>query len=68
MELPFSGLEMTFIIIAFIIFSLFSLASVCTQPDPSTHIYTSTPTKILIFHLYTVSHKSEYIPHIFVNI
>ncbi|KAJ8000420.1 hypothetical protein DPEC_G00179950 [Dallia pectoralis] len=33
MELPFSGLELTFIIIVFIIFSLSSLASVCTQPD-----------------------------------
>ncbi|CAK6973984.1 hypothetical protein D9C73_002465 [Scomber scombrus] len=28
MELPFSGFELTFIIIAFVIFSLFSLASV----------------------------------------
>uniref|UniRef100_A0A672ZPU5 Small integral membrane protein 31 n=1 Tax=Sphaeramia orbicularis TaxID=375764 RepID=A0A672ZPU5_9TELE len=32
MELPFSGFELTFIIIAFVIFSLFSLASVCIQP------------------------------------
>uniref|UniRef100_A0A3Q2ZRN6 Uncharacterized protein n=1 Tax=Kryptolebias marmoratus TaxID=37003 RepID=A0A3Q2ZRN6_KRYMA len=37
MELPFTGVELTFIIIAFVIFSLFSLASVCLQPrgDPS---------------------------------
>ncbi|XP_071261122.1 small integral membrane protein 31-like, partial [Salvelinus alpinus] len=33
MELPFTGLELAFIIIAFIVFSLFGLASVCTQPD-----------------------------------
>lgn len=33
MELPFSGFELTFIIIAFVIFSLFSLASVCFQPE-----------------------------------
>lgn len=33
MELPFSSFELTFIIIAFIIFSLFSLASVCIQPQ-----------------------------------
>uniref|UniRef100_A0A3Q3M9U1 Uncharacterized protein n=1 Tax=Mastacembelus armatus TaxID=205130 RepID=A0A3Q3M9U1_9TELE len=32
MELPFSGFELTFIIIAFVIFSLFSLASICIQP------------------------------------
>ncbi|XP_032381608.1 small integral membrane protein 31, partial [Etheostoma spectabile] len=36
MELPFSGFELTFIIIAFIVFSLFSLASVCIQPE-ATH-------------------------------
>uniref|UniRef100_A0A3P9MS10 Uncharacterized protein n=1 Tax=Poecilia reticulata TaxID=8081 RepID=A0A3P9MS10_POERE len=28
MEVPFSGFELTFIILAFVIFSLFSLASV----------------------------------------
>lgn len=33
MDLPFSGFELTFIIIAFVIFSLFSLASVCIQPQ-----------------------------------
>uniref|UniRef100_A0A4W6ELX2 Small integral membrane protein 31 n=1 Tax=Lates calcarifer TaxID=8187 RepID=A0A4W6ELX2_LATCA len=33
MELPFTGFELTFIIVAFIIFSLFSLASVCIQPQ-----------------------------------
>lgn len=33
MELPFSGFELTFIIIAFIIFSVFSIISVCVQPD-----------------------------------
>uniref|UniRef100_A0A3Q3IMW8 Small integral membrane protein 31 n=1 Tax=Monopterus albus TaxID=43700 RepID=A0A3Q3IMW8_MONAL len=32
MELPFSSFELTFIIFAFIIVSLFSLASVCIQP------------------------------------
>uniref|UniRef100_A0A8C9YZW0 Uncharacterized protein n=1 Tax=Sander lucioperca TaxID=283035 RepID=A0A8C9YZW0_SANLU len=36
MELPFSGFELTFIIIAFVIFSLFGLASVCIQPE-ATH-------------------------------
>jgi len=33
MEVPFNGFELTFIIIAFVIFSLFSLASVCIQPQ-----------------------------------
>ncbi|KAG7221909.1 hypothetical protein INR49_016935, partial [Caranx melampygus] len=33
MELPFTGFELTFIIVAFTIFFLFSLASVCIQPD-----------------------------------
>uniref|UniRef100_A0A3Q1I5U1 Small integral membrane protein 31 n=1 Tax=Anabas testudineus TaxID=64144 RepID=A0A3Q1I5U1_ANATE len=33
MELPFSSFELTFIIVAFVIFSLFSLASVCIQPN-----------------------------------
>uniref|UniRef100_A0A3Q2FPM6 Uncharacterized protein n=1 Tax=Cyprinodon variegatus TaxID=28743 RepID=A0A3Q2FPM6_CYPVA len=33
MEVPFSGFELTFIILAFVIFSLFSLASVCIQPE-----------------------------------
>uniref|UniRef100_A0A3P8RCN0 Small integral membrane protein 31 n=1 Tax=Astatotilapia calliptera TaxID=8154 RepID=A0A3P8RCN0_ASTCA len=33
MELPFTGFELTFIIVAFIIFTLFSLASVCFQPQ-----------------------------------
>uniref|UniRef100_A0A3B4V8V8 Uncharacterized protein n=1 Tax=Seriola dumerili TaxID=41447 RepID=A0A3B4V8V8_SERDU len=33
MALPFTGFELTFIIVAFIIFSLFSLASVCIQPE-----------------------------------
>lgn len=38
MELPFTGFELTFIIIAFVIFSLFSLASVCIQAEnPGTH-------------------------------
>uniref|UniRef100_A0A3P8UCY2 Uncharacterized protein n=1 Tax=Amphiprion percula TaxID=161767 RepID=A0A3P8UCY2_AMPPE len=31
MELPFSGIELTFIIVAFVILSLYSLASVCIQ-------------------------------------
>uniref|UniRef100_A0A3P9BMG3 Small integral membrane protein 31 n=1 Tax=Maylandia zebra TaxID=106582 RepID=A0A3P9BMG3_9CICH len=41
MELPFTGFELTFIIVAFIIFTLFSLASVCFQPQaarPGTHL------------------------------
>uniref|UniRef100_A0A3B4ZJ32 Small integral membrane protein 31 n=1 Tax=Stegastes partitus TaxID=144197 RepID=A0A3B4ZJ32_9TELE len=40
MELPFSGFELTFIIIAFVIFSLFTLASVCIQPqeDEPVHV------------------------------
>uniref|UniRef100_A0A3Q1EN52 Small integral membrane protein 31 n=1 Tax=Acanthochromis polyacanthus TaxID=80966 RepID=A0A3Q1EN52_9TELE len=33
MEVPFSGIELTFIIIAFVIFSLYSLASVFIQPQ-----------------------------------
>lgn len=33
MELPFSSFELTFIIVAFVIFSLFGLASVCVQPQ-----------------------------------
>ncbi|KAM8880197.1 LOW QUALITY PROTEIN: small integral membrane protein 31-like [Spinachia spinachia] len=33
MELPFSGFELTFIIVAFVIFSLFGLASVCIEPE-----------------------------------
>uniref|UniRef100_A0A667ZGV4 Uncharacterized protein n=1 Tax=Myripristis murdjan TaxID=586833 RepID=A0A667ZGV4_9TELE len=33
MELPFTTFELTFIIIAFSIFSLYSLASVCIQTD-----------------------------------
>uniref|UniRef100_A0A3B5KR95 Small integral membrane protein 31 n=1 Tax=Xiphophorus couchianus TaxID=32473 RepID=A0A3B5KR95_9TELE len=33
MEVPFSGFEITFIILAFVIFSLFSLASVCIQKE-----------------------------------
>lgn len=36
MELPFSSFELTFIIIAFVIFSLFSLASICVQPQEGT--------------------------------
>lgn len=36
MELPFSSFELTFIIVAFVIFSLFSLASVCIQPQEGT--------------------------------
>lgn len=33
MDVPFNGFELTFIVIAFIVFSLFSLASVCFQPQ-----------------------------------
>ncbi|CAL8330422.1 unnamed protein product [Merluccius merluccius] len=33
MELPFTAFELTFILIAFIIFSLFTLASIYYQPD-----------------------------------
>ncbi|TKS68403.1 hypothetical protein D9C73_002465 [Collichthys lucidus] len=33
MDLPFTGFELTFIIIAFVIFSLFGLASVCIQQE-----------------------------------
>uniref|UniRef100_A0A3B3HE59 Small integral membrane protein 31 n=1 Tax=Oryzias latipes TaxID=8090 RepID=A0A3B3HE59_ORYLA len=32
MELPFTSFELTFIIIAFLVFSLFGLASVCIEP------------------------------------
>ncbi|CAJ1052527.1 small integral membrane protein 31-like [Xyrichtys novacula] len=35
MELPFTGFELTFIIVAFFIFSLFSLASVFFRPQES---------------------------------
>uniref|UniRef100_A0A8C6PBS3 Uncharacterized protein n=1 Tax=Nothobranchius furzeri TaxID=105023 RepID=A0A8C6PBS3_NOTFU len=33
MEVPFTGFELTFIVLAFVIFTLFSLASVCLQPQ-----------------------------------
>lgn len=33
MELPFTRLEMAFILLAFVIFSLFTLASIYTNPD-----------------------------------
>uniref|UniRef100_A0A672H1E0 Small integral membrane protein 31 n=1 Tax=Salarias fasciatus TaxID=181472 RepID=A0A672H1E0_SALFA len=33
MDLPFSSFELTFIIIAFVVFSLFSVISVCIQPQ-----------------------------------
>lgn len=33
MELPFTNLEMAFILLAFVIFSLFTLASIYTSPD-----------------------------------
>ncbi|KAF3687818.1 hypothetical protein EXN66_Car003490 [Channa argus] len=33
MELPFSNFELTFIVIAFVFFSLFTLASVYIQPN-----------------------------------
>lgn len=33
MELPFTNLEMAFILLAFVIFSLFTVASIYTNPD-----------------------------------
>lgn len=33
MELPFTNLETAFILLAFVIFSLFTLASIYTNPD-----------------------------------
>uniref|UniRef100_A0A8C4S3A8 Small integral membrane protein 31 n=1 Tax=Erpetoichthys calabaricus TaxID=27687 RepID=A0A8C4S3A8_ERPCA len=33
MELPFSNFEIAFILIAFIVFSLFTLASIYSQPE-----------------------------------
>ncbi|KAM5175568.1 small integral membrane protein 31 [Callospermophilus lateralis] len=33
MELPFTNLEVAFILLAFVIFSLFTLASIYTSPD-----------------------------------
>ncbi|KAM5264309.1 small integral membrane protein 31 [Ctenodactylus gundi] len=33
MEFPFTNLEMAFILLAFVIFSLFTLASIYTTPD-----------------------------------
>ncbi|XP_038304536.1 small integral membrane protein 31, partial [Canis lupus familiaris] len=33
MELPFTSLEIAFILLAFVIFSLFTLASIYTNPD-----------------------------------
>lgn len=33
MELPFTNLEMAFILLAFVIFSLFTAASIYTNPD-----------------------------------
>nr|XP_039334953.1 small integral membrane protein 31 [Saimiri boliviensis boliviensis] len=35
MEFPFTNLEMAFILLAFVIFSLFTLASIYTTPDDS---------------------------------
>uniref|UniRef100_K9IFR0 Putative conserved plasma membrane protein n=1 Tax=Desmodus rotundus TaxID=9430 RepID=K9IFR0_DESRO len=35
MELPFTNLEMAFILLAFVIFSLFTAASIYTNPDPA---------------------------------
>ncbi|KAF6097227.1 small integral membrane protein 31 [Phyllostomus discolor] len=35
MELPFTNLEMAFILLAFVIFSLFTAASIYTDPDPA---------------------------------
>ncbi|CAG5928640.1 unnamed protein product [Menidia menidia] len=43
MEVPFNGFELTFIIIAFVIFSFYSLASVCIPPwntEPETETFT----------------------------
>uniref|UniRef100_A0A8C5HCJ5 Uncharacterized protein n=1 Tax=Gouania willdenowi TaxID=441366 RepID=A0A8C5HCJ5_GOUWI len=34
MDLPFSSFELTFILIAFFVLTLFILASVCIQPQP----------------------------------
>ncbi|KAL6110872.1 uncharacterized protein ACO6RY_19870 [Pungitius sinensis] len=41
MELPFSGFELTFIFVAFVIFTLFGLASVCIEPEdrPEESVY-----------------------------
>lgn len=33
MEVPFSGFELAFIVVAFVVFSFFSVASVCIRPD-----------------------------------
>ncbi|KAJ8399288.1 hypothetical protein AAFF_G00413260 [Aldrovandia affinis] len=33
MELPFTNFELAFILIAFVVFTLFSLASVYSEPD-----------------------------------
>lgn len=33
MELPFTNLEIAFILLAFVIFSLFTVASIYTNPD-----------------------------------
>lgn len=33
MELPFTNLEMAFILLAFVIFTLFTVASIYTKPD-----------------------------------
>lgn len=33
MELPFTNLEVAFILLAFVIFSLFTVASIYTNPD-----------------------------------
>ncbi|CAL8286382.1 unnamed protein product [Arctogadus glacialis] len=35
MELPFTGFELSFLLIAFIVFSLLSLASICYEADAS---------------------------------
>ncbi|KAB0343170.1 hypothetical protein FD755_020126 [Muntiacus reevesi] len=38
MELPFTNLEMAFILLAFVIFSFFTLASIYTDPDEKNEV------------------------------
>lgn len=68
MELPFTGFELTFIIVAFIIFTLFSLASVCFQPQaarPGTHLASDITTETNVSlcnadYLCSISEKDVY--------
>lgn len=59
MDLPFTGFELTFIIIAFFIFSLFSLASICIQSEEApAGTYSPPPLSVRSTHTYTKTNVS----------